>query len=262
MTGLQQAAATVAAIPELQINPRLEIDMVAVTEAYDCAVVDDFLLNPADLVEFACAEAGRFSMPERAYPGTILNLPNAAMAPLYRFFRSEFSRLFSFCRGGIDFYTQLSITTLQPADFSWIQRLCHTDPKLANGRRNFAALLYLFENPALGGTGFYRWRDPQYWAEMSALQVEDPDAGLAQLQERFQMFRDPPRYMTVSNEAADLIDRVPARFNRLVFYSGELPHSAYIEQPELLSDDPARGRLTLNCFASVLPKMASGPGSV
>ena len=68
------------------------------------------------------------------------------------------------------------------------------------------------------------------------------------------MFRDPPCYMTESNEAAELLDRVPAKYNRLVFYSGDLPHSAYIENPELLSSDPARGRLTLNCFVSALPK--------
>lgn len=238
----------------LKINPAIEIQVVAVTDEHNCVVIDDFLLHPEQVVEYATERSDRFEMQERAYPGKVLALHNSTMAPLNRFIQSELSRLFSFCRGGIEFYTQLSITTLQPEDFTWIQRLCHTDPKLADGRRNFAALLYLFQNPELGGTGFYRWKNPDFWAEMSAAQRDDPNMGLDRLQERFAMFRDPACYMTESNEAAELIDKVPARFNRLVFYSGDLPHNAFIKHPELLSDDPREGRLTLNCFASVIPK--------
>lgn len=173
---------------------------------------------------------------------------------LYRFIQRDLSRLFGFCRGGIEFHTQFSLTTLQPADFTWIQRLCHSDPALAPGRANYAALLYLFDDPGLGGTGFYRWKDPAFWQEMTAMQCDDPDAGRDILEQRFRMFSDPPCYMTDSNEAADLPDVVPARFNRLVFYSGGLPHNAHIRRPELLSADPATGRLTLNCFVSALPK--------
>ncbi|MGH8034026.1 MAG: DUF6445 family protein [Lysobacterales bacterium] len=244
----------VPSLPELKINPALEINLVALTDRYPVAVIDDFLLEPGEIVDYACVWAGSFSMPERAYPGRVLPVPNSAMTGVNRFIQAEMSRVFAFCRGGIEFYTQLSMTTLQPRDFTWIQRLCHTDPRLAGGRRNFAALLYLFDNPALGGTGFYRWKDPAFWAEMSALQQDDPADGLELLQQRYALFREPPRYMTESNEAAELIDKVPARFNRLIFYSGELPHSAWIEHPELLTADPATGRLTLNCFASVVPK--------
>ncbi len=238
----------------LHINPALTIDLVTVTPEHPVAVIDNFLLNPDELVHHARQHAEQFETPQRAYPGRVLSLTDDWMRPVNRFIQTELSRVFSFCRGGAKFYTQLSITTLQPQDFSWIQRLCHTDPKLQDGRHNYAALLYLFDRPELGGTGFYRWKDEAYWTAMSARQRDDPDAGLAELQQRFAMFRDPPRYMTHSNEAAELLDHVPARFNRLVFYSGDLPHNAFIEHPELLSADPACGRLTLNCFASVLPK--------
>ena len=138
----------------LRINPALEITVVAVTEQQACVVVDDFLLNPDEVVAYASERMADFSMPERAYPGVVLPVANNMMAPLIRFIQTEMSRLFSFCRGGIEFHTQLSIITLQPRDFSWIQRLCHTDPKLADGRRNYAALLYLFHDPALGGPAF------------------------------------------------------------------------------------------------------------
>jgi len=243
-----------AAELKLSINSKLQLDVVRIREDVMCVCVDDFLANPQDVVDYACERADEFIMPERAYPGVVLPVPDGPMQELYRFIRGEMSRLFSFCRGGIDFYTQFSLATVQPEDFTWVQRLCHSDPRLSRDRANFAGLLYLFDNPDLGGTGFYRWRDPDYWLEMSTRQWDDPEAGLEELQERFQMFRDPPCYMTESNEAAELLDVAPARFNRLIFYSGDVPHSAFIRQPELLSADPAQGRLTLNCFASALPK--------
>jgi len=239
---------------QLHLNPRLEMQAVQVTDGHLCIVIDDFLQNPDEAVGFACARADHFEPQERAYPGLVLPVANEPLAEMNRFIQLELSRLFRFCRGGIEFHSQFSLTTLQPEEFSWIQRLCHTDPRLAPDRVNFAALLYLFDNPDLGGTGFYRWKNPGFWQEMTAMQRDDPAAGLDILQERFEMFRRPACYMTESNEAAELLDKVPARFNRLVFYSGELPHSAWISQPGLLSPDPARGRLTLNCFVSALPK--------
>lgn len=239
---------------KLEINPKLIIELAEIADGFNCAVIDDFLLNPRDVVDYASAHAEQFIMHERAYPGVVLPVDNEMVAPLNRFVRLEMSRQFSFCRGGIDFHTQFSLTTLQPEDFTWIQRLCHTDPRLESGRQNYAALLYLFDNPELGGTGFYRWKDRPFWEQVTAMQRHDPEAGLEILRERFQMFREPPCYMTESNEAADLLDRVPAKFNRLVFYSGDLPHSSCISRPELLSRDPSTGRLTLNCFASVWPK--------
>lgn len=119
---------------------------------------------------------------------------------------------------------------------------------------NYATVLYLFQDSALGGTGFYRWRDPAFWQEMTALQLDDPNGGLDTLRERFEMFRQPWSYTTGSNEAVELLTMVPARFNRLIAYPGDLPHNAFVTDPGRLSDDPSRGRLTLNSFASVWPR--------
>jgi hypothetical protein len=239
---------------QLKLNPNRDIQASQLNEQQICVVIDDFLLNPQEAVVFACERAADFIGLERSYPGIVLPVDNALLGDLNRFIQREMSRLFPFCRGGIDFHTQFSLATLQPEDFTWIQRLCHSDPRLEPGRVNFAALLYLFDPPEMGGTAFYQWKNPEFWQEMTARQRDDPNAGLDVLQEKFQMFRDPPCYMTKSNEAAELLDMVPAKYNRLVFYSGDLPHSAFIENPELLSSDPAQGRLTLNCFVSALPK--------
>ncbi|MFC1690267.1 DUF6445 family protein [Pseudomonadota bacterium] len=239
---------------QLRLNPELEIQVSQITDEHRCVVIDDFLLNPQEAVKFACANAGEFIRLERSYPGIVLPVDNALLAAMNRFIQRDMSRLFPFCRGGINFHTQFSLATLQPDEFTWIQRLCHSDPRLEPGRVNYAALLYLFEKPEMGGTAFYRWKDKEFWQDMSVRQRDDPNAGLDLLEEKFQMFRDPPCYMTESNEAAELLNMVPAKFNRLVFYSGDLPHSAYIEDPALLVADPTEGRLTLNCFVSAIPK--------
>jgi hypothetical protein len=235
---------------KLQINPKLEIGVKQIADNLQCVVIDDFLLNPQELVDYACDRHQNFLMPERAYPGAVLSADNALLAELNRFIKFEMSRIFSFSRAGIKCQSQYSLTTLQPVDFTWIQRLCHTDPGLSPGKANYAGLLYLFANPELGGTGFFSWRDQAFWQEMTQKQFADPNAGLDELKEKYTLFRDPPRYMTESNEAADLLDHVPARFNRFVFYSGDIPHGAFITRPELLSPDPSSGRLTLNTFVS------------
>ncbi len=78
--------------------------------------------------------------------------------------------------------------------------------------------------------------------------------GYDYLLDNFATFRKPARYMTESNEIAKLVRTIPPRFNRLIFYSGRIPHNAAISAPDLLSNDARTGRLTLNIFADVLPK--------
>jgi hypothetical protein len=239
---------------KLELNPATTIGVKRITDSFVCVVVDDFLLNPDELIDYALRRRDDFFMQERAYPGLVLPLEFGLLADIKRFIRAEMSRVFGFLRGNIKLQSNLALTTMMPDELSWIQRLCHTDPRTALERRNFASVLYLFDNPKFGGTGFYRWKDIEFWQKMSALQLEDPEAGLDTLKDRFQMFRDPPCYQTESNAAADLLDMAPAKFNRLIFYPGDLPHSAYISHPELLSADPDKGRLTLNCFVSAIPK--------
>ena len=57
-----------------------------------------------------------------------------------------------------------------------------------------------------------------------------------------------PAFMTQSNEFFELIGTVPAKWNRLIFYDGMQFHSGDIRHPELMSNNPELGRLTLNGF--------------
>jgi hypothetical protein len=238
----------------IQLNKNATIEFRRLSTGRTIAVVDEFLAAPDDLRAYAVAQASEFFTPEKSYPGLLLDIDAHPMTDIYRFIRFELAPRFSFLRGGAQFSSMLSMATLQPDQLSNLQRLCHSDPPATGKRANFAFVLYLFKNEQLGGTGFYRWKERDAITEATALENEDPDKALAFLMERFPTFNNPPCYMTESTEIAEQLDVVPAKYNRLIFYSGDIPHSAQILSPEFLSSDINDGRLTLNCFANVRPK--------
>jgi len=240
-----------ATLPKIEINADAEIRVEAISADHSCVVIDDFLKRPKDIVRFAEENAAAFSIPENSYPGLLFDVDEDAMSDIIRFVRSTMSRQFSFLKGGMATSSYLSMATMQPEQLSNLQRVCHTDPRERPDRRNYSGLVYLFDNEKLGGTGFYRWKEQQLIEQATALELEDPQRALEFLREHFATYRQPPQFMTKSNEIAELLYDAPARFNRFVFYSGDLPHSASISSPELLSNDFSTGRLTLNCFARV-----------
>lgn len=237
----------------LAINPAARVSVSDIAEKCRVAIVDDFLAEPEYVREFAAQQRAAFAVPQRGYPGLTLDVSSNSMTEVYRFLRSRLSRELNFLRGDIEFSTMLSITSLAPEKLSNLQRICHVDPRQHLDRANFASVLYLFHNTDFGGTAFYRWRNKGLVEKATALDLEDPDKALQFLQEQFEYFRKAPGYMTDSNDVAEMLAMVPAKFNRLIFYSGDSPHSAYIENSDLLTDDPSAGRLTLNSFASVHP---------
>ncbi|MFT5139964.1 MAG: hypothetical protein ACI9H8_002225 [Lysobacterales bacterium] len=239
---------------KIRVNPTAVIERLPINDQFFAIVVDDFLLNPEEVVEYANSHRADFEKPQRGYPGEVLDLEPQSLELLFQFWRTGLSRIFSFARSEIEDSCQISLTTLLPEDFSWIQRLPHTDHRRDPGKENIALLVYLFDNPELGGTGFYRYRDEKFWQSVSRKQINDPHGGLSIVETRYPMFRDPPKYPGESDQAVELITRVEAKFNRMVCYSGDVPHSAMIPDASLLADDCLTGRLTLNAFASVWPK--------
>jgi len=242
-----------AALPVIRINTNASIRREAISEDRYCVVIDDFLQDPDALVEFAAHHAGDFSVPKSQYPGLLYRIDDIAMTDVYRFIRTKMTKNFPFLRDDMKMWTNFSMVTLQPDELSTFQRLCHSDLLSGPGRMSYAALIYLFENENLGGTGFYRWKKLELMKKAQGIEREDPDKANAFLQEHFPTYREPACYMTASNEIAELLCTIPARFNRMVFYSGQVPHSGAITAPELLSKDFRKGRLTLNVFADVLP---------
>lgn len=242
----------------LRINPELVLRREPIAGDAFCVVVDDFLANPEMLVEYAALHPGEFSHPNIGYPGVQIRINDDAMVEVFRFIRSQMSKLYAFMRGQIGIRSLLSMVTMPPEKLALLQRICHVDPNTDRGRAKYAALVYLFNDERLGGTGFYRWKNEALVWEGRELLRADAGKGEAFFRQHFETFREAPRYMTESNDIAERLCTISPRFNRFVFYSGDIPHTGAIAAPELLSDDPRKGRLTLNLFFSVLPK--TGPG--
>jgi hypothetical protein len=236
-------------VNRIEVNPGADITVRHIADDDYCVVVDDFLRYPEQLVDFAAFEPQVIG-----YPGVLYDVDPAAMDDIHRFIRSRMSRQFDFFKGDVRTSTYLSMATRQPGELAPLQRLPHSDPRANLERNNYAALVYLFADPGLGGTGFYRWTNRELIERATAMEIESAGSAAAFLEEHLEMYRQPPQYMTGGNEVAELLLEIPARYNRLLFYSGDVPHSAHIPHPELLSADFAKGRLTLNCFASVRPK--------
>jgi len=241
----------------MRVNPTASLRREQISDQQFCIVVDDFLSNPAALVDYASLHRGDFSRPNVGYPGIQIRVNDDAMAEIFRFVRSSMSKHYGFFRSQIGIRSLLSMVTSPPDELSFMQRICHIDPNTDAGREKYAALIYLFDDERLGGTSFYRWKDEELvWKGVRMLR-EDAVKGEEFLARHFKTFREPPRYMTESNEIAERLWTVPPRFIRFVFYSGDIPHTGAIVAPELLSGEPRTGRLTLNLFFSVLPKDAT-----
>lgn len=233
-------------------DPEIELHDTGDGQRY--AIVDNFLDDPQAVIRNVDAYAGKFVSEPVGHPSRGKDIGLVALEDIQRFVRSKMSRHFPFHRGGIQLKAFLSNVSLRPEELSVFHRMCHIDPRPRPDHRTFAGVIYLFEDPELGGTAFYRWQAKDVAVEAYRLAKQDPDAALRYLKEHSEVYRRPPEYMTTSNEIAELVSAVPAKFNRLVFYDGEIPHSGHITRPELLSPDPAKGRLTLNMFLSVKPR--------
>ena len=57
-----------------------------------------------------------------------------------------------------------------------------------------------------------------------------------------------PGYLLDGNAWFEPIGVVAPRFNRLIAYDGDVFHTSHVVDAARLSDDPRRGRLTINGF--------------
>lgn len=233
-----------ARAPLLRFNPRPRLDLVDIGDGHRCLVVDDALIEPEAWVDFAAAHAAAFNeRPNNGFPGPELHLPANALTSLDDFFAVHARRLIG-GRRTVRRYARFSLVTRAPQALSPWQWFCHTD-RLEDGPGQVvgASVLYLFQDPGLGGTGFYRPRRAQGY--ISALVKASATLSPEEFAERSGIARG---YMTDSNEWFERVAGVPAAFNRLILYPGHVFHSGDIHAPEKLSADPRQGRLTLNGF--------------
>ncbi|MEP6886100.1 MAG: DUF6445 family protein [Gammaproteobacteria bacterium] len=224
-------------------NPTPSVSVLQIARDQVCVVVDDALIRPEGLIEWAAERT--FDLPTGyAYPGLILEGPEKLSQRAADQFTQHARRLLG-ARRTLEFFVRLSLATLPPELLAPVQWQCHRDRLAAEPDRVLyaAMVLYLFRNPALGGTSFYMPR--QAAIETDRMIADSQTLGPDEFRARYNLH---PGYMVGSNAYFDRVAQVPAAWNRMIFYDGGLFHSADIDEPILLSADPRLGRLTLNGF--------------
>jgi hypothetical protein len=236
----------------LRFNPRPRLSVEPLGPGAVCVVADDVLADPQVLVDWAAAQ--RFEPPSGyPYPGLVRQAPEELTQRVADFFALH-ARGALGGRRTLDLTVRLSMVTVPPAELEPRQWLCHRDRVDDSGTLLFAAsVLYLFHDPALGGTSFYKPRGSRLVTE--TLLADSQRLGAAAFAARYGVR---PGYMAGSNAHFERVARVPAAWNRMIFYDGGLFHSADVDQPARLSADPAAGRLTLNSFFTCRRHAAAG----
>jgi hypothetical protein len=211
---------------------------------HTCTVIDNVLAKPRQLVELAVRQRERFACnPDNFYPGVEQALTSEFDAGLAAFVERHVLGAFG-GRTSLAIATRLSLVTLPAHALSPQQSMCHRDAAdCPPGEGACAAVLYLFDDERLGGTSFFKPRRTALDIEHLLYQARVLDSA------SFARVLGTPRgYFNGANPWFEQIATVPAKFNRAVFYDATGFHSGQIDAPELLNDDPARGRLTVNAF--------------
>ncbi len=225
-------------------NPSPTVSVIALGNGQKCFVFDEALRDPQHLIEVAVARRAEFQASgHNAFPGPELRMPDNFSAMLDGFFALHVRRALG-GRRTLRAYSRLSLVTYAPQQLSPAQSICHRDRmQIEPGQCVAACVLYLFHDPALGGTAFFR----PARSELDTARLVH-DSGRLDAPEMLTKYGLTCGYQTASSPWFEKIASVPARFNRLIFYNGMQFHSGDISAPEHLTDDPRSGRLTLNGF--------------
>jgi hypothetical protein len=222
-------------------NPAPQVSALALPGGSEVVVIDEVLREPAGLVEWARSQA--FRAPAFPYPGLVVEGPKALSERLLDFF-AQHARTRLGARRTLEHDVRLSMVCTPPHQLDPRQWQCHRDRVSMDPSILYVgAVLYLFRDPALGGTSFYVPRQPP--SETDRIVADSQTLDAARFSERYGLTAG---YMDGSNPYFECVARVPAAWNRMILYDAGFFHSGDIGRPDLLCTDPATARLTLNGF--------------
>lgn len=230
--------------PTFQVNPKSSPQVIAVGEEETLVIIiDDFALDTAEVVDYACAVADFAADATSAYPGPRAPLTRghviAELDALYPLLRKVYAVPDKLGMRPIN--SVYSLLATPESKLRTLQRLPHID----SSRPYYFAITHFLNSGEFGGTGLYRHRPTGFETiteDRLAKYVEAGDAFLAE-------HGDPPqRYFGESDAHYELFDQIGYRPNRLAVYPGYLLHSGLVEPSRDINSDPRTGRLTSNIF--------------
>jgi hypothetical protein len=177
------------------------------------------------------------------YPGVRAPAPDAYVAalleataePILNAFGSSLSPDLEMCA--------FSMVTTPPEKLQRGQRIPHFDgPEIDR-----LAFIHYLCAPEQGGTSFYRHRA----TGLAEITPENHDRYRMALAVELAQQSPAQAYVLEDTHSFERIHGVEAVFNRVIVYKGNALHSGDITARTLLSEDPRRGRLTINGFGSL-----------
>jgi hypothetical protein len=233
-----------ASVAPALFNPAPHIQTIDLSNGQQVYVIDDFVQDPQALVALAQSAADKFHVPPgHPYPGPQLALQGDMTAQMDAYFEKHLRARLQ-AGPALGSYGRFSRVTQDSASLGAVQRICHTDDSQIEPGQMISALVhYLFPDAQLGGTVLFR-------SLMSAEETQNflVDATTLNGDAFGEKYGIPAGYMTQSNRYFEVIGRVPAKWNRAVFYDGSIFHSGDIQQPTLAGYQTGVGRLTVNAF--------------
>lgn len=222
------------------LNPRPEVHQVPIGQGQVCIVVDDALLAPERLPAFAEAYREDFQQaPAAGFPGLHLRMPEEFTALLHDVLRDHARRALG-TRRVLRSASRLTLVTTPPSSMAPAHWLPRRQRAYAPDQCTVAAELFLFQDPAHGGTHFFLPRvSPQQVEQM------EHDAEALPPEEFSQRHALSAGYPQASTASFTHAVTVPARWNRLLLHDGGAFRAPAITDPARLDADPRRGRLTL-----------------
>ncbi len=224
----------------LQINPAARVQLRHYGEDLNpLIVIDDLLLNPDDLIEYAAA--GRFSTPEVTYyPGLNAALPAVYLNTILPVLRPSLARAFDLGQTPLTTRAFFALSTKRAEDMVPLQKIPHYD---LPDPRCLAMVHYLARDQA-GGTGFFRHTPSGF----ESIDLARRESYMQQVERELEALGDRlTDYTGPDTPNYDLLEIVEPKFNRLVIYRSNVLHCALFDGARL-TDDPRTGRLTANSF--------------
>ncbi len=209
-------------------------------------VLDNVFNNADDMRSYAIAHEAQFKPPPKgSYPGLVLSV-NFADDCFRTLYRQEIAHVFSTVPV-VKAKHRLGVTCVPEHQLSKIQAQPHTDIQQSSKHiRYLAAVTYLFDQPQLGGTGFYSDCIASDQVVSERVDARDNVASLPSKEV------GDLKYITSSTNMFRLDGVSSAAYNRMIVFESTKLHSGHLQSPSLLSSNICSGRLTLNSFFTSL----------
>ena len=220
-------------------KPQVRVETIG-NEGSPLVIIDGFTGDVEPLKR--AATQARFQNPGAGYPGI-----RAWVEPHYLDLRRDLMMQIMARVFGMESAIQcemscFSLVTTPPEELVPLQRIPHYD-RASSGK--VVGLMHYLLGRETGGTAFYRQRRTGF----EIISEDREPAYLEAIEADIEEFGPPPaQYCHDDSDRYEMIAEVEAKPDRMILYPGRLLHSGVIAQPDRLSPDPRKGRLTVNMF--------------